>query len=451
MRTIALFLLFSLFALPIALAQSGAETAGRIAHRIEAQEQGNLQPVPYGQLRQELADYARDLGVAYPDDPQKVKDAMLKKLEEVRDRLNAKGKPGGEHNAKSGLYRNPVIAEWINQLIRNLMDNGYVTLPRVDQFANLTFRPVGHNRTTTDAITLYIYNPNPEAFTAVIEPCYIPPVGGTQGYVFHQRIVVGGPGDATTAVVLHEIYCTDNTVPALGEGAVASPVDDWVFASETIPLNDAFKADLQVWEPVPIATDYTVVNPVADTPFPYLLDPAADNIVTGTIMLSAIDNITTIFDSLQTAGEIHTPFGPDPAKEREAVIQQTFWLYTSTLTGGGYKLDDFRQKTIEQYETNSGKSFNRLEPATRLGIEQGVGHFFYTFEAVGSAAKVLQTNTPAPDEFPPVAEHYYQIYKQFREMGDSHEEAMEGTWASKSQRDKWSEKFRERYEREKRQ
>ena len=95
---------------------------------------------------------------------------------------------------------------------------------------------------------------------------------------------------------------------------------------------------------------------------------------------------------MKNEAAISTPFSSNPEKEREAVIQQTFWIYTATTAGKEYKKEDFRANTIKQFETSTGQKFSNALPVTQKNVEQGVTDFWNTFEAVGVEAKVLTAN-----------------------------------------------------------
>jgi IPT/TIG domain len=101
-----------------AAAATPGETQGeKIAERVEAQETNSSDQ---DQLVKEIAKAAREAGKANPNDPQKVKDAVKAKLDEIRDRASTPGKPGGARNSE--------VEEWVKKLKRTLMQTSYVSV-----------------------------------------------------------------------------------------------------------------------------------------------------------------------------------------------------------------------------------------------------------------------------------------------------------------------------------
>src|SRR5690606_4332033 len=82
----------------------------------------------------------------------------------------------------------------------------------------------------------------------------------------------------------------------------------------------------------------------------------------GELCIDAIKNIEQSYNTLKN--DLVTPYSNNPAKERETVLQHTFWLYTSTLSGNPYKIENLRTNVVRQFETESGQKFKNADPAT---------------------------------------------------------------------------------------
>jgi hypothetical protein len=136
-----------------------------------------------------------------------------------------------------------------------------------------------------------------------------------------------------------------------------------------------------------------VPNQIPDKPIVTSFDKNPDAVE---YLFHAITEITRTYDSLDAIGAISTPFSGNPPKEREAVIQQTFWIYTSSITGEPYTKPQFRDRMVSQYEDNTGTKIEDAPTATSEKIEQGVDDFWGTFTAVGVEAKVLSVNASFP-------------------------------------------------------
>jgi hypothetical protein len=92
---------------------------------------------------------------------------------------------------------------------------------------------------------------------------------------------------------------------------------------------------------------------------------------------------------LKGQGEINTPFSTDSAKERESVIQQTFWIYMGAITGEDYQEEDFEANVFEQYEEVTGVPVSTLPEPEKEKLTSGVEVFWTVFVATGVEAKVL--------------------------------------------------------------
>lgn len=117
--------------------------------------------------------------------------------------------------------------------------------------------------------------------------------------------------------------------------------------------------------------------------------PKDSIMLTAPLLFDAIDKIINTTDSLKAAGAIATPFSGNPPKERESVIQQTFWYYTAALHDEEYTKEDFQVKLEEQYEEATGQSVSSAPAQVQTQIQGGVDDFWNTFQLVGAEAKVL--------------------------------------------------------------
>ncbi len=108
------------------------------------------------------------------------------------------------------------------------------------------------------------------------------------------------------------------------------------------------------------------------------------------LYFDAIDKIIKTTDSLTSNGLINTPFSNNREKEREAVIQQTFWSYSGALHDEPYTKEDFSIKLEEQFEEATGQSVSTAPTQVQEQLRKGVEDFWNTFQLVGTEAKVLQ-------------------------------------------------------------
>ena len=92
-------------------------------------------------------------------------------------------------------------------------------------------------------------------------------------------------------------------------------------------------------------TSSTVIEttwPNTDIPFEGTISPELHPKPFSPVLVEALQSISKTYDRLKLAGEIRTPYSAQPEKEREAVIQHTFWIYSSRITGKKFQKNHFR-------------------------------------------------------------------------------------------------------------
>jgi hypothetical protein len=246
---------------------------------------------------------------------------------------------------------------------------------------------------------------------------------GQPGSIQLKRVV--GTGNTTGHIANLSVANTGNTkavleipvlfIPSTGQYQpyivpLPTPVVIEPKSEVTVPVN-GFCADIQR-PPVPAGTEIPVqqiLNGIAacapenritgalpkvssspdGTLQPERVIPFTDLNTTGPILLKAIQDITAAYDALKNKGSITTPFSGNPEKERESVIQQTFWIYTSGIQGKQYSKSDFSENTIKQYNTNMTVPYEKTTAAQQQSIQKGVDDFWNTFAAVGAEAKII--------------------------------------------------------------
>ncbi len=269
---------------------------------------------------------------------------------------------------------------------------------------------VGTGQTTGHIADLTITNDSDEPLTVDLDMIYIPSDGKHQGY-----IVIGGgtitvPPNSTVTVPLNG-YCADIHLPPVPKGEAMVPFGDWITPANAGPSPEPgfVPGEGSPFEPVNTdqGTTYTVTYPGTDEPFPYTIDFNAHPSEAAPIIFDAIEHITKTVEDMYENGTVPpTPFTNNPVKEKEALIQQTFWVYTSSLKpnddGPNYTVDDFSDRTVEQFENTTGVDFESVPEAVQEQVNQGVLDFWSSFEAVGIEAKVIKKN--APESTPPTIE-----------------------------------------------
>ncbi|MCF8245852.1 MAG: hypothetical protein K9J37_06730 [Saprospiraceae bacterium] len=379
-------------------------------------------------IKQELKDAADKAGADNPCDPDAVKRAVEKKLEDIEKRVQK------NQELKTWFERN--FPEKDGKRL-NISFGGNVN----DLFAKAT----GTGNTTGHIATLTLTNSTGQPITAPIGNFYIPSCGQYQPYVVPSIRPITIAPNATVEVPLQG-YCADVFTKPVPNGTTMPAFENWTNPN-TGNLSDFIPTTGSGWVPAqPGGSGFVPTIPGTDRPIGHTIDPNRYPTEAAPILSSALDAITDAVDRLVQAGEITTPFSGNPEKEREAIIQQTFWIFSSALAGKDYSQEDFKENTIRQYETSTGRSFAKQNEETRQSVEDGVNQFWNTFEAVGVEAKVLKSNPTAPTEkWGDIVEGYYQKYAVARMRGRSHDDAMRDAINSPDLRREWSGPFRKRY------
>lgn len=241
--------------------------------------------------------------------------------------------------------------------------------------ANCIITAVGTGKTTGDVVAMTIYNPTSEDISDKLGPCFIPSGGEYQPYIVPTIKPVTVSAGQTIYITLKG-YCADITKPAASEKDSFKSITDWIQI-------DPYAAGINSAPARPVPHPDT--NPAEAAPK----------------LLEALREISLQYDKLKDAGKITTAFSANPEKEREAVIQQTFWIYTSELRQKPYIKEDFKTQTYKQFEEKSNINPATLPKDQKEKIDRGIDDFWSTFQAVGTEAKVLNSTKPEDKPYVP--------------------------------------------------
>ncbi|MBX2929989.1 MAG: hypothetical protein KF852_19295 [Saprospiraceae bacterium] len=255
-------------------------------------------------------------------------------------------------------------------------------------------KATGTGRTTGHIATLTVSNPGKEAITLNIGPFLIPSGGKFQGYGVPGVYDVIVPPKGSVDIPLNG-YCTNPLVPPVSPGADMPRFDTWVTPGETpfiIPGATLRPEDGFISIPV-VDSIPGITYPDTDIPFPYTINIDAHPDKAAELVIDILHALETTYNDLEQTGGIVTPFSGDPPAQRDAVIQQTFWIIIGILTGRAYEFTDFRDNLVQQFETNTGTPLSNAPRRQQEELESGIEEFWSTFQLVGVEAKVLRSAT----------------------------------------------------------
>jgi hypothetical protein len=196
------------------------------------------------------------------------------------------------------------------------------------------------------------------------------------------------------AVLIHSSDEHQGYIVPGGRGTTVQPGE-----TVTVPLDgyctDVRKPPVPSGESLPDPTEWTVpTDPTS--PFPAPGDPDFYDEDVEVRIIGGVEAITRTTEELQESGELKTPFSSNPERERETVIQQTTWRYTSELEGRPYTREEFDDRLEEQYEERTGTPIEEAPEEDRVRLEEGADDFWDAFELVGENAKVLEPEEEMP-------------------------------------------------------
>ncbi len=239
----------------------------------------------------------------------------------------------------------------------------------------------GTGRTTGHIADMIVHNPGDQPVTLPGAVFFIPSTGKYQSYVGRTGSTAAIPPGATQTVPVTG-YCGDVHRPPVPAGESLPPPDTWIVPSGNVQ-------DIVIPDRAGSAPPGRALVPGTDTALPRALDSDQEPLLAAPLLLAAMLEIERKTDELQASGDLQTPFSGSPDREREAVIQQTLWIYAAELEGEPYTREDFTARMEQQYEDRSGVPITAAKPEEQEKLQQGADDFWDSFELVGVEAKVL--------------------------------------------------------------
>ncbi|HSF89443.1 MAG TPA: Ig-like domain-containing protein [Saprospiraceae bacterium] len=276
------------------------------------------------------------------------------------------------------------------------------------QAQSLKITATGTGQTTGHIANLSITNTTGSTVRINPQTCYIPSDGKYQPYV---ATIPGTSVPPGTSFLPVQGYCANVYAHPVPDGNPMPLVSDWIPVIQpainiprggtnilTTPAVPAFKPEdvaglIQspgyAALPAKASTNITTTWPNTNILFEGTIKPGSHPKTFAPVLVEAVNSITKGFDDLRQAGIINTAFSGDPEKEREAIIQQSFWMYTARITGKEYQKEQFREKVFSQFEDNSGTEVESLSAEEKEKLKSGIDVFWNTFINVSIEAKLL--------------------------------------------------------------
>lgn len=239
----------------------------------------------------------------------------------------------------------------------------------------------GTGRTTGHIADLQVRNESSEPVVLPLGPWYIPASGPYQSYVIPQGKGATIAAHSTQTISLQG-YCANVHRPPVPVGEPMPSASDWMApggGDEPIVVPSRAGA----------TAPGRALIPGTGAEIGRTVDAGLEPEIAARLLLAAIGEIERATTELQASGKLQTPFSANPAREREAVVQQTLWLYAAELSGEKYGKEDFTGRLEAQHEQRTGVPITAAPPEERERLQQGADDFWDAFELVGTEAKLL--------------------------------------------------------------
>jgi hypothetical protein len=259
----------------------------------------------------------------------------------------------------------------------------------------LTIKAKGTGQTTGHIADLTISPSEGEEWPSELPmfSFYIPSNGRHQSYVA-KPIQIGSLAGAGPQTIPVYGYCGNVHLPPVPAGVDLPPPSEWVVLTGPIEnINIPSR-------PGSLTTGRALI-PGTDITVPRAIDSSQEPLLTAPLLLAAMEEIERKTIDLQASGDLRTPFTGNEQREREAVVQQTLWIYAAELEGEPYTEEDFTGRMEQQYEDRNGIPITAAKPEDQERLEQGADDFWGAFELVGVEAKVISDS----EEVTPVSEN----------------------------------------------
>jgi hypothetical protein len=275
---------------------------------------------------------------------------------------------------------------------------------------DFTLMAFGTGQTTGHIATLTVTNNTAEEVVVAAQSFLLPALQTYQSYV--GRIPAGisvAAGESTEIAITG--FCIDVHSPPVPLGRALLPVEDWVpvaakngrsvIGSATsilpgTPLPAFSAADIGFLENLPgfnaqrsnKKAEVNITYPGATMPIGGTLDKTTDMAKIAPLLVAMVQRIEAVTPIIQE--DYPTPFQGDLLKEREAIIQQSVWIFMAHLRGEAYTQEDFAAKVEQEFQQRTGTVASGLPPAQQAKLTTGIDNFWAAFLASGTAAKVWQ-------------------------------------------------------------
>lgn len=275
-------------------------------------------------------------------------------------------------------------------------------------------KATGTGQTTGHIANLTVTNTTSESLQINSQTAYIPSDGRYQSYVGTVPETTVPPGttiipvNGNCAIVSSPPFpiginmIVENWIPV---GTIDQPLPEGTINILPMPTKPQFTPDdipdligspgYTLITDLPKGDSEIIINwPDTNIPMGGVIDPDKYPEDFAPVIVEVLEDIIDAVDIILEDDHFDTPISGNPEKERESVIQQTFWIYMAAATGDEYTRNDFAAKVYDQFLTSSGKPVTSLPEEQKEKVDEGIVDFWNSFHATGIEAKVINKDSP---------------------------------------------------------
>jgi hypothetical protein len=243
-------------------------------------------------------------------------------------------------------------------------------------------------RTTMHVGNIICTNTTDETVLFTLEPGLLISTTDKQPLVIPYPITVSIPPNSEITYPITNGICVDITKPAPTKGTPLTYLGPDDFGPPTTPLTDF--SSIPGFQPREDLTSTELVPKVPGYEFPlsYTVDLEENLPAAAPILVEAAQILDSVYQEMKEEGAIDTPL-PDEAED-ESVLQQTFWCFSSALTGNDYKKVDLEENLEKEFEENNGMPLDAAPEEVQESFRTGVDQLWdETFIPLGERAQLF--------------------------------------------------------------
>lgn len=244
----------------------------------------------------------------------------------------------------------------------------------------LTIDAVSTGQATGHIADLYISNFSGKNVDFHMRPCFIPSENKFQSYLTVTDTVLHLK-DSTEVRLQLKGYCADIFTDPVPVDTRLPLFSDWLEIDKENGGQNFRPSSSRHWIK---DAESRLFFPGSKKHLGFSLDMHLYPAEVSWLLWITVENLEKAYRHALSRNAVNTPYSGDREKEKWAVIQHSFWIFTSELNGKYYPRDFFESKIMQQYHQHTSSTFPESDR-----INNGISQFWYTFHFLLNESGVL--------------------------------------------------------------